>query len=80
MSLQVLIGSDPQELRHLENLRKIIAFVHHDDQLPLELSEDELETLDEWICGIHSLLTDVSVFISDHDGDFTQEIPIVTAD
>lgn len=80
MSLQVLIGSDITELRHLENIRKLIAFVHHDDQLPLEVSEQELEDLDEWICGIHMLLTDVDVFISDRDGDFTQQLPIVTSD
>jgi hypothetical protein len=77
MTLQVLIGSTPEEVEFLTQLQQLIEWSKNfvDISLgevytdPAPFTGEQLDRLADWISGIHMLLTDVNVFGIDLDSE-----------
>jgi len=61
MSISIAIGSEPTDLRNIENTIDILTQCLNADKIT-NLSSDSLENLLDWYNGIYNILTDLSFF------------------
>lgn len=84
MSLNIIIGSDPADVERLANIKTLLhwsargAFDFQADPILSEFTIDQIENLYDWVDGLHSLLTDMSVFMNDNDIDIDDDGPQIS--
>jgi hypothetical protein len=72
MSLNIIIGSDPADVERLAHIKTLLRWSANACEADPDLSDftsDQIENLYNWVDGLHSLLTDMSVFINDDNID-----------
>jgi hypothetical protein len=71
MSVQILIGSTPEEVTNLQTLVRVLNWVNllaEGDAEVVPFDPEQLDQLTDWINGLHSLLTDVNIFATEDLG------------
>lgn len=64
MTTAVAIGSEPTDLRNVKNTINILSDYLNINHNNTTLTYDDVENLLDWYKGIHSVLTDFSVFVT----------------
>lgn len=64
MTTAVAIGSEPTDLRNVKNTINILSDYLTNNNNNTTLTYDDVENLLDWYKGIHSVLTDFSVFVT----------------